>query len=105
MTAEGGLLRVARLLPWVGPDGKPCYLITDTEGGYLFRLADNVESIQRGMAEQLLGHPEELLDDPRAEVQELRYLTTCLSVALRDVHRVAESRGTRLPPSPDGQLG
>ncbi|MFK4066071.1 hypothetical protein [Streptomyces sp. NPDC029674] len=92
------MTETARLLPWTGPDGKPCYVITDSDGGYVSRLADNVESIQLGMALQLLGHAEELLADPKANPREVRYLTTCLSEALRDVHRVAESRGTRIPP-------
>ena len=28
-----------RLLPWTGPDGKPCFLSTDDSSGYMSRLA------------------------------------------------------------------
>jgi hypothetical protein len=37
-----------RLLPWSGPEGKPCYLSTDDQNGYMSRLADNIESVQLG---------------------------------------------------------
>lgn len=50
MTAPNEL----RLLPWTGPEGKPCYLSTDDRGGYMSRLADNVEAVQLGSAAQLL---------------------------------------------------
>lgn len=45
-----------RLLPWVGPEGKPCYLSTDDSDGHLSRLADHTEAVQLGMAEELLEH-------------------------------------------------
>lgn len=35
-----------RLLPWAGPEGKPCYLAGDGPG-YLSRLADNMEDPAR----------------------------------------------------------
>lgn len=44
-----------RLLPWTGPDGKPCFLSTDDNGGPMSRLADNIESAQLGMATALLA--------------------------------------------------
>ncbi len=43
-----------RLLPWVGPDGKPCFLSTDDSGGHMSLLADNMESVQLGRATELL---------------------------------------------------
>ncbi|WP_405598374.1 hypothetical protein OG741_15965 [Streptomyces sp. NBC_01410] len=99
----------ARLLPWTGPDGKPCYLLTDKSGGYVSRVADQIESVQLGMGTALLGHAEALLDDPRADTFQLRFLSARLTEALRDAVRVAESRGARLPepdtarrPDPDG---
>ncbi|WP_101927780.1 hypothetical protein [Streptomyces sp. Ag82_G6-1] len=49
MTAHDEL----RLLPWAGPDGKPCYLSTDDQGGYVSRLADHIEAFQLGLASQL----------------------------------------------------
>jgi len=85
-----------RLLPWSGPDGKPCYLSTDDSDGYMSRLADNMEEVQLGMAAELLEQVRELLDDRDTEVEELRLLTTKLTGALRDALRVATSRGRRL---------
>jgi hypothetical protein len=94
-----------RLLPWSGVEGKPCYLLTDEgSGGYLSRLADNVESVQLGMGSELLDHARELLDDPKDGTGELRFLSARLTEALRDALRVAESRGARLP-APDDTDG
>ncbi|MCP9945754.1 hypothetical protein LUX12_14655 [Streptomyces somaliensis] len=87
----------ARLLPWPGPEGKPCYLIGDGRG-YVSRLADQVESVQLGMAEDLLGHVGDLLEDRRATPEQLRYAVARLAESLRDVHRVARSRGSRAAP-------
>ncbi|MFJ3825660.1 hypothetical protein [Streptomyces nodosus] len=85
-----------RLLPWSGPDGKPCYLSTEDSDGYMSRLADNIESVQLGMAAGLLEQAQEVLDDSDAEPEELRLLAAELAGALRDVLRVATSRGGRL---------
>ncbi|MFJ8190987.1 hypothetical protein ACIQ8D_14625 [Streptomyces sp. NPDC096094] len=83
-----------RLLPWSGPEGKPCYLITDDDGGPVSRLADTTESTQLGMGLELLAHARSLLPD--APNGELRYLAERLTECLADVLRVAESRGRRL---------
>jgi hypothetical protein len=85
----------ARLLPWTGPEGKPCYLVGDGTG-YVWRMADDVECVQLGMADDLLGHADALLAEQRATGAELRYLARRLVESLRDVRRVAESRGARL---------
>ncbi|MFI2432324.1 hypothetical protein [Streptomyces sp. NPDC018693] len=85
-----------RLLPWTNPDGKPCYLSTDGTGP-IARLADEMEAVQLSMAVELLGHADALLSEPRATAAELRYLTRRLCDCLRDVKRVAESRGARVP--------
>ncbi|MGW5850395.1 hypothetical protein ACWFQ8_21015 [Streptomyces sp. NPDC055254] len=45
-----------RLLPWSGPDGKPCFLSADDNAGYLSRLADNTEAMQLGLVSELLDH-------------------------------------------------
>lgn len=83
-----------RLLPWVSPGGKPCYLITDDQGGPVSRLADSTESIRLDMGTELLAHAQALLPDtPRGE---LRFLAERLAEALGDALRVAESRGRRL---------
>ncbi|UXY22195.1 hypothetical protein N8I84_28470 [Streptomyces cynarae] len=84
-----------RLLPWAGPDGKPCYLSTDDQGGYVSRLADHIEAFQHGMASQLLEHARQVLDDDTEDLEVLRLLASQLTSALRDVLRVATSRGRR----------
>jgi hypothetical protein len=81
------------LLPWAGPEDKPCYLITDGDGGPLSRLADATESIQLGMGAELLAHARDLL--PQTPPGELRFLVERLTEALQDALRVAESRGLR----------
>ncbi|MDT0403820.1 hypothetical protein [Streptomyces edwardsiae] len=87
-----------RLLPWSNLDGNPCYLVTDDTGtGRLSRLADEIEAVQLGMADDLLGHAVDLLGDTKATAPQLRYLAACLGEALHDVHRIARSRGARLP--------
>ncbi|MFF7384337.1 hypothetical protein [Streptomyces griseoluteus] len=81
-----------RLLPWSGPDGKPCYLNTDDKGGYMSRLADNMEAVQLGMAAELLEQVSETLSEDSAP-EEVRLLADKLTGSLRDVLRVAISRG------------
>lgn len=82
-----------RLLPWSGPDGKPCYLSTDDSGGYMSRLADNIEAVQLGTASDLLDRASEVLDNQDAGPDDLRLMLTEVTRALRDVVRVATSRG------------
>lgn len=89
-----------RLLPWTGGGGKPCYLVTDGTG-HLSRVADTVEAVQLGMAGDLLDHAADLLADPRATPDQLRFLLARMREALTDVHRIAESRGARLPAPAD----
>ncbi|MGW0562703.1 hypothetical protein ACWDZ4_19295 [Streptomyces sp. NPDC003016] len=84
-----------RLLPWTGTQGKPCYVLGDGTGR-VSRVADGIESIQLGMADDLLGHAADLLADRRVTSGELHFLASRLSESLRDVKRVAESRGERL---------
>ncbi|MFD9206800.1 hypothetical protein ACFVZM_11025 [Streptomyces sioyaensis] len=86
-----------RLLPWSGPEGNPCYLSTESSGGYLSRLADHTEAVQLEMAAELLEQAVEVLADDGTEPNELRLLAMDMSDALRDVRRVAISRGHRLP--------
>ncbi|MEV0527068.1 hypothetical protein AB0I66_26910 [Streptomyces sp. NPDC050439] len=88
--------QATRLLPWSTPDGKPCYLASDDPGSYLSRVADNIESVQLGMADELLAHTDDLLTDPKASSDQLRYALARTSEALRDVKRIADSRGARL---------
>ncbi|MFD8789932.1 hypothetical protein [Streptomyces vinaceus] len=95
MTPSNGL----RLLPWAGPDDKPCYLSTDDAAGYLSRLADHAEDIQLETGAEFLDHALEVLADADSDPEELRLLATDLTEALRDTLRVATSRGHRLPSS------
>ncbi|MFD5410836.1 hypothetical protein [Streptomyces nojiriensis] len=92
MTASDEL----RLLPWAGPDDKPCYLSTDDTNGYLSRLADTAEAAQLDLGVELLAHAVEVLADVNSDREELHLLATDLTGALRDMHRVATSRGHRL---------
>ncbi|MFF3336191.1 hypothetical protein ACFYWX_42855 [Streptomyces sp. NPDC002888] len=91
-----------RLLPWPSPDGKPCYLVTDSSGGYLSRLADDLEDMQLATAADVLGLVRPLLDDPSSPYTEVRYAGLRLAECLTDALRVAESRGMRLP-EPDAE--
>ncbi|KMS78721.1 hypothetical protein ACH49_14935 [Streptomyces leeuwenhoekii] len=89
MTAPNEL----RLLPWTGPEGKPCYLSTDDRGGYMSRLADNIEAVQLGTAAELLNQASETLDDEDADSEDVRRLAQELTGVLRDVFRVATNQG------------
>ncbi|MYX08252.1 hypothetical protein GTW98_15820 [Streptomyces sp. SID8375] len=89
--------QTTRLLPWVSPDGKTCVLLSDGSGESGFsRVADRVEGVQLQMADALLDHAADMLGDDKATSPQLRFLGVQLSAALRDVRRVAESRGARL---------
>ncbi|MEU0808315.1 hypothetical protein [Streptomyces sp. NPDC005970] len=64
-------------------------------------MADEIEAVQLGMGNQLLGHAGELPADRKAGAGELRYPAHRLCEALRDALRVADSRGRRLPAPAD----
>ncbi|MEV7754046.1 hypothetical protein ACFY5K_33370 [Streptomyces griseofuscus] len=91
-----------RLLPWAGSDGKPCYLIGDGDG-YVSRVADQVESVQLGMAGRLLDHSAELLAEQgkRLTNEELHYLVRRFVESLTEIKRIAESRGARAAATAD----
>ncbi|MFH8715076.1 hypothetical protein [Streptomyces zaomyceticus] len=91
MTAHSEL----RLLPWLGSDGKPCYLSTDDNNSYLSRLADSTEAIQLGLANDLVSHALEVLNAGEMEAEDLRSLSADLVGALQDTLRLAASRGHR----------
>nr|WP_203729207.1 hypothetical protein [Streptomyces sp. SID12501] len=90
------------MLPWPSPEGKPCYLVPDPEGGYLSRLADETEAVQLDMGADVLGRARKVLHDPMSPHAEVRYAGVRLAECLSDVLRVAESRGMRLPMSDRG---
>ncbi len=85
-----------RLLPWSGPGDKPCYLSTDDPDGYMSRLADNIEAVQLDTASDLLEEVSEALDNQDTSLDEMRCLVQELAGALRDILRVARSRGRLL---------
>ncbi|MGW2589068.1 hypothetical protein ACWCXC_02200 [Streptomyces sp. NPDC001515] len=82
-----------RLLPWSGSGGKPCYLSTDDPDSYMSRLADNIEAIQLGAARELLDEASEALGDQDMSLDDMQCLVGEMTGALRDILRVATSRG------------
>ncbi|MEU4027432.1 hypothetical protein [Streptomyces anulatus] len=95
MDSERAEAPAMRLLPWSGTGGKPCYVLGDGTG-YVSRKADEVESIQLDMADELLGHAADLLADDEVTGPQVRFLAGRLTESLHQVVRVAESRGSRL---------
>ncbi|MPY62934.1 hypothetical protein [Streptomyces spongiae] len=96
-----------RLLPWTGTFGQRCYLIEDDIGsGTLSRIADRVETVQLGLAEQLHEQAWELLATPDVPDTQFRHVAEQLAQALGETLLIAESRGARLrqptvpPPAP-----
>ncbi|WP_308432213.1 hypothetical protein [Streptomyces massasporeus] len=64
------------------------------------RRADIEEEIQLDMGSQLFAHADDML--PTATETQVRFLAERLTEALRDILRVAESRGRRGRMSGDG---
>ncbi|WP_346268240.1 hypothetical protein [Streptomyces sp. SCUT-3] len=93
----GGPAGRGRLLPWSTPEGNPCYVLGDGSG-YVSRVADEVERAQLEEAAELLDRAAGLFDGRRIAPVRLRLLAVRMAEALRDVHRIAVSRGARLPP-------
>ncbi|WP_407287097.1 hypothetical protein [Streptomyces sp. BP-8] len=92
----------ARLLPWLSPDGNPCFLVGDG-AGFVSRLADEVEAAQLHLAAELSEEARCVLDARMWTPGEIHLLAVELTASLVDVRRVAESRGARLPvPDDDG---
>ncbi|WP_121747858.1 hypothetical protein [Streptomyces sp. E2N166] len=86
-----------RLLPWLSPEGKPCFLAPGDGSGTVSRLADETEARQLTEGLDVLRSARRLLDDPVSPNAEVRYTAIRLTECLADVLRVAESRGRRLP--------
>ncbi|MFJ8546958.1 hypothetical protein ACIRFH_34295 [Streptomyces sp. NPDC093586] len=97
MSASGSM----RLLPWLSPEGKPCFLVPGDGGGFVSRLADETEERQLTEGLDVLRVSRRVLDDPLSPNAEVRYAAIRLTECLADVLRVAESRGRRLPPAED----
>ncbi|NEB63512.1 hypothetical protein G3I61_28285 [Streptomyces diastaticus] len=89
--------RLLRLLPW-GEEGRRAYLLTDSSGTWLSRLADRAEAEQIETANMVLDLTKPLVEDcSKQSVPELRWAARRLIEALTDVLTVAESRGRRIP--------
>ncbi|MDK1347523.1 hypothetical protein QNO09_30330 [Streptomyces sp. 378] len=86
-----------RLLPWLSPEGNPCYLVTDDNGSRLSRLADDLEAVQLATGTDVLGLARKVLADPASPYTEVRFAGLRLAECLTDALRVAESRGMRVP--------
>ncbi|MGP8300671.1 hypothetical protein ACTPOK_22635 [Streptomyces inhibens] len=89
-----------RLLPWLSPGGKPCFLADDGTG-FVSRLADDVEAVQLDSAAELIEEARRVLDARTWTPGELHLLAVELTTDLVNVRRVAESRGARLRASDD----
>ncbi|MGW3659897.1 sulfatase [Streptomyces sp. NPDC005151] len=86
-----------RLLPWMSPEGRPCYLSTDKPDSRLSGLADEVEGDQLDCGEAVVAGAEAVLADQAAGELAVRFALTRAIESLREVLRVAESRGARIP--------
>ncbi|MGW5418959.1 hypothetical protein [Streptomyces sp. NPDC003943] len=69
---------------------------TDDANSHLSRLADHLEGHQLGLASELVDLASDALNNKEADPNELHALAANLVRALRNVLRVAESRGHRL---------
>ncbi|MFD4260001.1 hypothetical protein ACFWR9_20870 [Streptomyces sp. NPDC058534] len=92
-----------RLLPWLSPEGKPCFLAPGDGSGIVSRLADETEARQLTEGLDVLRSARRLLDDPVSPNAEVRYTAIRLTECLADALRVAESRGRRLPETGDDE--
>ncbi|MBL3667560.1 hypothetical protein JL475_16515 [Streptomyces sp. M2CJ-2] len=97
-------LTALRLLPWLSPEGKPCFLVPGEEGGIVSRFADATEARQLADGLDVLRAARRVLGDPLTPNVEVRYTALRLTECLADALRVAESRGRRLP-SPESPEG
>ncbi|MFJ8147308.1 hypothetical protein ACIQ6R_19835 [Streptomyces sp. NPDC096048] len=85
-----------RLLPWTTPEGKPCYLSTDSGQSRLSRLADDIEAAQLNSGEQVLAGSRAVLADRKAGERAVRFALARATEALADLLRIAVSRGERV---------
>ncbi|MEV0223391.1 hypothetical protein [Streptomyces sp. NPDC050704] len=85
-----------RLLPWTTPEGRPCYLSTDSQNSRLSLLADDLEEAQLDSGEQVLAGARAVLADTEAGERAVRFALTRATESLSDVLRIAVSRGGRI---------
>lgn len=79
-----------RLLPWQGPEGRPARLHGDD--GALSRLADEIEEAQLASARSVWDVAPAVLDEPTAELRDVRFAARRLHECLGDVLRVVANR-------------
>nr|WSX78232.1 ATP-binding protein [Streptomyces sp. NBC_00899] len=77
-----------RLLPWPGPEGRPATL--HGNGGYVSRLADEIEDLQLSSARAVFDLARVVLDNSAADAQEIRFAARRLHESLGDVLRLTE---------------
>ncbi|WP_327189395.1 hypothetical protein [Streptomyces xinghaiensis] len=88
-----------RLLPWSGPEGKPAHLVTDGTATPLSLLADEIEDQQIETAAAVVGLARPMVEETAdIAAHELRWVARRLIESLRDLLKIAESRGRRIPP-------
>ncbi|MEU7256135.1 hypothetical protein AB0B21_10020 [Streptomyces rimosus] len=94
LAGHGGPLR---LLPWTTPTGGACYLDTDDPGSLLSAVADEAEEELLRAAEKLVAEsgPSPVPVGADSSWEPCRVLIR-YDRALRDVLRIAVSRGARL---------
>lgn len=85
-----------RLLPWTSPEGKPCYLSTDSDHSRISLLADDVEAAQLDSGEEVLVGAKAVLADVKAGERAVRFALTRASESLEEALRIAVSRGARI---------
>jgi hypothetical protein len=98
---------MGRLLPWTTEEGKPCYLTSASEGGFISRMADTMEAEQIRTGREVLAQARGLMEQPSLGKLELRFVAARLTECLSDSLRIAESRGIRLgveDPRPDDEV-
>ncbi|MET8248542.1 hypothetical protein ABZV31_31590 [Streptomyces sp. NPDC005202] len=78
------------------PEGKPCYLSTDSAHSTLSLLADEIEAAQLRCGEQVPAGAGAVLADAKAGEHAVRFALVRAVESLADVLRVAVSRGERL---------
>ncbi|MFB6956971.1 hypothetical protein ACFCYB_08000 [Streptomyces sp. NPDC056309] len=88
----------ARLLPWIGPEGKPAVVLTDNTATPLALLADSIEDQQMETAAVILGLAKPMVEETASLTTiELRWVCRRLCESLTEVLNIAESRGERIP--------
>lgn len=92
-----------RLLPWAGPEGKPCYLSSDG-AGFMSRLADQTEAVQLGLAGELIEEAQQVLADRSWTPGEL-HLLTVWTTARWQGRKPGPRRAADPEPAPDRRRG